>query len=221
MPLGMFVNPLPGLKASHLLQFDFPSDYRAPDTYPNINIEAPGIEQMYGKLGTPAKEQGHPSLCEQSPVEAEDPNTYPFQDQVVDIDRCVVVHHTARLSGSFARFLASENYQSIVRLDAQPITSGGALIRLTGATGIVATLRPQTPAKNVWFWQNPTTREELIFTANIEFNPRRVGLQAENVYKLIARWEFYDRSITPAERMPISGFDETVAFEVIARTANL
>jgi len=221
MALGMFVNPLPGLKAAHLLQFDFPADYYAPGTLPNINIEAPGVEQMYGKLGTPVKEQGHPLLREQTPAEEEDPNVRPYQDQVVDIDRNVIIYHTARLSGSFARFLANSNYQSVVRLDAHPITAGGGLVRLTGVTGIVSSLQPQAPARNVWYWQNPSTRSELLYTAAIEFNPRRVGLQAENVYKLIARWEFYDRSITPAERMPISGFDETVAFEIIAQTADL
>lgn len=217
MPLGMFVNPLPSLKVSHLLLFDFPADYRASGTLPNVNIAAPALEQMYGKLGTPAKEQGHPLLREQRAPEQEDPNMPPYQDQIIDIDRKAIIYHTGRLSGTLVKYLANSQYQSIVRFDAHPLT-GGAQVKIKD---IVSPLTPGASAANVWFYRNPATRDELLYTATVEFDPRRVGLVAGNIYKLVVRWEFRDLGITPNERMPISGFDETVAFEVSEATVNL
>ncbi len=219
MPLGMFVNPLPKLTADHLLQFDFPCDakdlYCAPTAYPNIDLSAPGIEQLYGMLGTPKKEQGHPFICEQTPVEQEDPTS---QDQVIDIDRKAIICHTGRLSGSLVRFLACDHIQSIVKVVAQPLTSNGPVVDIQRLTSVLA---PQTPANNVWFWKNPKTRDELLYTVYVNFDPCKVGLEAENVYKLILRWEFYDLGGNCKERLPISGFDETVSFEVISQTVTV
>jgi hypothetical protein len=220
----MFVNPLPNLKASHLLQFDYPADKAKPEDYvapkltPNINIEALGIEQMYGLLGTPSKEQGHPCLYEVFPGEAEDPTVAPYQDQIIDIDREAIICHTGRLSGSFVRFLACDHIKSIVKVVAQPLTSNGNVVQIATLN---STLEPKAPAANVWFWKNPATRDELLYTAFVKFDPCKVGLLAENVYRLILRWEFVDTGIKPNERLPISGFDETVSFEVINRTVNL
>jgi hypothetical protein len=220
----MFVNPLPNLKASHLLQFDYPADkakpkdYVAPNLTPNLNIEAFGIEQMYGSLGTPGKEQGHPCLYEVLPVEAEDPNVAPYQDQIIDIDRKAIICHTGRLSGSFVRFLACDHIRSIVRVVAHPLTNNNGVVQIATLT---SSLEPKAPAANVWFWKNAATRDELLYTAYVQFDPRQAGLRPENVYRLILRWEFVDTGITPNERLPISGFDETVSFEVINRTVNL
>lgn len=225
MPLGMFVNPLPTLKAEHLLQFDFPCDakdpYCAPNAYQNIDLSAPGIEQLYGLLGTPKKEQGHPFICEASPLEPEDPNVAPYQDQVIDIDRRAVICHTGRLSGSMVRFLACDHIQSIVKVVAQPLTFNGPVVEIKKLT---STLAPQAPAPNVWFWKNPKTRDELLYTVRVDFHPGDIGavsLEPENVYKLVLRWEFYDLGSNCKDRLPISGFDETVSFEVIKQTANL
>lgn len=219
MPLGMFVNPLPKLSADHLLQFDFPCDAKDPycskDAYPNIDLTAPGIEQLYGLLGTPKKEQGHPFICEETPVEQEDPSA---QDQVIDIDRKAIISHTGRLSGSMVRFLACDHIQSIVKVVAQPLTSNGPVVEIQK---LVSTLAPKPEANNVWFWKNPKTREELLYSAYVEFDPKAKGLEAENVYKLVLRWEFYDLGASCKERLPISGFDETVAFEVISQTVTV
>lgn len=220
MPLGMFVNPLPSLKAEHLLQFDFPVDkdkYCAPSTAPNINLAAPGIEELYGKLGTPKMEQGHPFMCEYKP-EAEDPNVSPYQDQVIDIDRKAVICHTGRLSGSMVRFLACDHIKSIIKVVAQPLTFNGNVVEIAK---LVTSLAPQAAAPNVWFWKDAPKRDELLYSVYVKFDPCKVDLKAENVYKLILRWEFVDTGITPNERLPISGFDETVAFEVIQQTVNL
>lgn len=220
MPLGMFVNPLPSLKADHLLQFDFPANedqYCAAPAKPNINLAAPGIEELYGKLGTPKMEQGHPFMCEYKP-ETEDPNISPYQDQVIDIDRKAVICHTGRLSGSMVRFLACDHIRSRIKVVAQPLTFNGEVVKIDE---LQASLAPQSKAVNVWFWKDALKRDELVYSVYVKFDPCKVGLKAENVYKLILRWEFVDTGITPNERLPISGFDETVAFEVIKQTVEL
>ena len=216
--MHMSINPLPNLKVSHLLLFDYPADYHAKGTLPNINIEPPGIEQMYGKLGTPAKEQGHPLIKEAKP-EAEDPAVRPFQDQTLDIDRKVLINHTGRLSGSFVRYIANDKCASIVKLYATPVAP---------ATGISLPideqkqpLTPQTDAANVWYWRNATDRNELLYTVQAEFKPKDKGFKPEVVYTLVSKWEFWDYSGDRAERMPISGFDEGVTFEIISATQNL
>lgn len=216
MPLGMFVNPLPDLRARHLLMFDFPADYRTLGVLPNINIAAPGIEQMYGLLGTPAKQQGHPVIKER-PIEDEDPRTPPYQDQIIDIDQRAAIYHTGRLSGVLAKFLAQDRYESRIRFDALPLTIAGAPIPIRT---INASLAAQPESVNVWYFRD-ATQQELMFHARVFFNPASVGLTAGNLYKLTVRWEFWDKNSTPNLRMPISGFDETVAFEVSEATINL
>jgi len=219
MPLGMFVNPLPKLTADHLLQFDFPCDkkdpYCAPGTFQNIDLTAPGIEQLYGLLGTPKKEQGHPLICEEAPVEQEDPYS---QDQIIDIDRKAIICHSGRLSGNMVRFLACDHVKSTVKIVAQPQTTNGPVVSIDQRT---VSLVPQAGAPNVWFWKDANKRDELLYTAYVEFDPKAKGLEAENVYKLILRWEFYDHGGKCKERLPISGFDETVAFEVISQTVTI
>lgn len=219
MPLHSFVNPLPDLRVRHLLQFDYPADYHARGCLPNINIEAPGAEAMYGPLGTPPKQQGHPCIRERFP-EAEDPRIRPYQDQVLDIDRPIQINHTGRLSGSFVRYIAHDPYFSIVKVYVDPVApAGGPPILLNENR---ERLTPQTNAANVWYWNNPASRNELMCTAHIVIpNPRAAGLRPEQVYKLVCKWEFWDYSGQARERMPISGFDEAVGFEVIQATENL
>jgi hypothetical protein len=219
MPLSSFVNPLPDLRVRHLLQFDYPADYHAPRCLPNINVEAPGAEAIYGLLGTPPKEQGHPCIREQRP-EAEDPRIRPYQDQVLDIDRPIQINHTGRLSGSFVKYIAHDPYFSVVKIYVDPVAPAGSPpIRLSQNQ---EKLKPQAQAPNVWYWNDPATRNELLYTAHVVIqNPRAAGLRPEQVYKLVCKWEFWDESGQRRERMPISGFNEAVAFEVIAATENM
>ena len=224
MPMQSFVNPLPNLRVSHFLQFDFPVAqrlYSAPwPCLPNANLEPPGTEYLYGKLGTPKQEQGHPCLRELPFPEGEDPGWPYYHDQVLDLDRGISFNHTGRLSGSFVKYLAHDQYQSIVKMSAHPVTSGGSVINID------STQKPLTPAAagpNVWFWKDEKARNELIYTAHINLDPDEVAakFKPENVYKLVCRWEFWDYSTRERARMPISGFDEAVAFEVIHRTDNM
>jgi hypothetical protein len=219
MPMQSFVNPLPGLNVRHLLQFDFPADYCAANTKPNINIAPPGIEEMYGKLGTPPKEQAHPFMREWPKPEPEDPSIPPLQDQTVDIDRKVEISHTARLSGTFVKYIANSPYHSVVDFYAIPIAPGsGSPISLFHKE---QALTPMSNAPNVWYWAPPNSRTELLYTAQVIFDPKQARLVSEQVYKLLCKWAFWDHSGTSKERMPISGFDEAVTFEVIQRTEDM
>lgn len=214
MPLGMFVNPVPGLHAKHYLQFDFPvhgHEYAAQHTRPNIDLLAPAIEQLYGKLGTPEREQGNPFMAEYRP-EIEDPRVYPYQDQIVDIDREVTIYHTGRLSGSFVPFIANNQFESTVRIDAIQNQSATTVSIDTIAQG----LTPGANQRNTWFWLNNPNKyaPELIFTACTKFCPQEKGLIAGELYKLNIRWEFRYLGYKKPIRTGISGFDETVAFQV-------
>lgn len=219
MATGMWVNPLPRLYAHKLLQFDFPVKYRAKRCFPNVNVEDPEIEELYGKLGTPPMHQGHPCIMETYP-ESEDPSKYypPFQDQIIDIDRSATINHTGRLSGSFVKFLASEKFKSTVRIDASPLTYNGAVVPI--AT-IDRSLAPVAEAANAWYWKEAKKRQELLFTAHIRFDPYEKGLKAGEVYKLITRWEFWDVGVKPYERMPMAGFSEVISFQVSEPTQNI
>ncbi len=225
MALQMFVNPLPGLRVQNFLQFDYPCnpenywEYRAKNCLPNINIEPPGLEQLYNKIGNPRMEQGHPCIREWPWGEEEDPRWRPYQDQVLDIDREINIDHTGRLSGSFVKYIAHDPYFSIVKFFAHPIApTGGSTLTINETT---RSLTPAAENPNVWFWKDPSTRNELLYTAHITFDPKKAKLESETVYKLICKWEFWDQSGGAQERMPISGFDEAVTFEVISPTKKM
>ena len=81
-------------------------------------------------------------------------------------------------------------------------------------------MTPQSQAPNVWYWNDPATRNELLYTAHVLVDPRAARLRPEQVYKLVCKWEFWDESGQRRERMPISGFNEAVGFEVISATQN-
>lgn len=221
-----FVNPSPNTPLSHVLAFDFPvreGEYRATDCLANINIDAPAIEQLYGQLGDPAREQGHPCIREyalagQEAVEEEDPNVAPYQDQVVDIERGIQIDFTGRLSGSFAKYLASDNFYSKVRMFAHPLAPAeGSPVEVYNE---LKSLNPVASAPNVWFWKDPVAKKELLYTAHARFSATDY-LEAEQVYKLVVKWEFYEKDGECGKRMPISGFDEAVSFEVIGNTITL
>lgn len=222
-----FVNPSPNMPLGHVLAFDFPvreNEYRAASCLANINLRAPVTEKLYGLLGNPGREQGHPCIREyglagQLAVEPEDPGFEPYQDQVVDIERGIKIDHTGRLSGSFARYLACDRFYSKVRIFAHPLApdEGNPVLLYEK----IVSLEPATTsAPNVWFWKD-ASRQELLYTAHAEVIARD-KLKEEQVYKLITKWEFYEKvNQQRSERMPISGFDEAVTFEVIGEAQTL
>lgn len=240
----MFVNPAPGMTVQRFLSFDFPckdpgegvelpgppGGYRSTGgAYGNVNLHAPGIEQLYGPFGVPALEQGHPFMKE-LPAEAEDPATL---DLVLDIDQKIQINHTGRLSGSLVRLLASKPQFSTIEASAlavapvDPTTSSIVLFSRSDW------LTPQPEAPNVWFWLAGSTSHELLYTVHAVIDPRALDFDPEATYKLVMRWKFWRYTGTPipaappatddpkVERLPISGFDEAIAFEVIRATVSV
>jgi len=202
---------------NHVLIFDFPVGYHATGTRPNQDYnQTPAKEALYGLVGVPAKEQGHPHISEEFPPEAEDAAS---QDQIVDADRRIVICHTGRLSGSFAQYLAHDGYVSRIKVYAHPLTGGGAPILLHTHN---VDLQPQPQAPNVWYWRNPATLAELLQSVRVDVDAGAAGLDREEVYKLVSKWEFWDvRRPGNERRMPISGFDDAVSFNVINATQNV
>ena len=215
MPLQSFVTPLPELRVRHLLQFDFPAEYHADGTFPNVHIVPPAIEEMFGRLGTPAMEQAHPSISDYRPGN-EDSRNSRQPCLTVDIDQRTQICHTARLSGHFVKYIAKSTYRSIVEIYGVPVApSIGSPIPLYREE---RPLEAREGGPNAWHWKEPAARMELIYTAQAVFTPRDKGFQAEQICKLVCKWGFWDYSAAAKERMPISGFDEAVTFEVIQRT---
>jgi hypothetical protein len=218
MALQSFVTPLPQWRVHHLLQFDFPAEYHAKGTLPNIKVEPPAIEEMYGKLGTPPMEQAHPSILEYRPGYA-DAKSASHQFQTLEIDHTIQISHTARLSGHFVKYIAKSQYHSLVQIYAFPIApSVGSPITLYNED---RRLEGRTDGPNAWYWKDPDARMELIHTAQAIIDPKEKGFQTEQIYKLVCKWAFWDCSGTAKERMPISGFDEAVTFEVIQKTKEM
>lgn len=220
-----FVNPVPGIPIWKWLCFDYPVDYRTPQCLPNLQPkfgpEVPAIEDIYGKIGVPAKSQGFPIMREYPYPEQEDPNIQPMHDQIIDIDRAAVIDHTGRLSGSFVRYLVQDNHKSLVKMYVDPLTNGGNPMLLWDS-GYVP-LVPGSKAPNRWYWNDPNTRQELIFTAHAQIEKSRwqtLNLKP-GIYKLIINWEFWDFKQNSKERMPMSGFCEALTFELSDATANL
>jgi hypothetical protein len=215
MPLQSYVIPLPQLRVGHLLQFDFPADYHSTGAVPNSKTEPPAIEEMYAKLGTPAKDQAHPAILEHRPG-TEDSRNAAHQFQTLDIDLKIQICHTGRLSGNFVKYIAKSPYHSIVEIFAVPIApSIGNPIPLYHEE---RKLEARNDGANAWHWKDPAERMELIYTAQAIIDPRDKGLQPEQIYKLVSKWGFWDYSGVSKERMSISGFDEAVTFEVIEKT---
>lgn len=240
-----FVNPSPNLSIQRVLFFDFPaegtaeinaaSSYRASGTQPNYNLVATGQESLYGPLGNPPLEQGHPFMREAGFLgpggEAEDPTSV---DQIVDLDRGMELCHTGRLSGSLVPLLASKPHYSIVKIEALGV--GGPAIgnSVIIDAGTPRWLEPAASAPNVWFYKTGSATNELLYSAYklISQPIGQIGLQAESVYKLVYHWEFWRDTGTdpkpaspdinrPKARLPISGFDESIAFQVITGTSSI
>lgn len=239
-----FVNPSPYWRVTRLLFFDFPClgsdpvDYTIPGAYratapapgcsPNINLAATETQLVYGAggppepglfpggrigLGTPPCQQGHPFMKEFPSPEVADP---PTVDQIVDIDRGLQIDHTARLSGGLVQFIANDSFRSEVEVSALPVTNGGPGFQL--CPPIVRTLAPKPMKPNEWFWR-PTGRNELLFSAQVVIQPGGmpgIGFVREQTYKLVYQWKFW--YAPTGQRMPISGFDEAIAFQVISQT---
>lgn len=223
--MNTFVNPVPGIPIVKWLCFDYPVNYRTRNCLPNLEArfgpEKPAIEDVYGQLGVPAKSQGFPSMREYPYPELEDPNLTPMQDQILDLDRDAVIDHTGRLSGSFVKYLVQDNHKSLVKMHVTSLTGGGNPI-LIWESGLVA-LVPVAQAPNVWYWKDPATRAEMVFTAqaHIEKSRWRALNLKPGIYKLIVNWEFWDFKNNGKERMPISGFCEALTFELSAGTVDL
>jgi hypothetical protein len=261
MPV-QFVNPVPHMEAGSILCFDFPcGDPQRPDisieqpsfrvgsdtyvaysdpadhrVWGNVNLRSPATEALYGKLGRPAREQGHPFLKEFDLAEQEDPASEVFHDQIVDIDRGIQINHTGRLSGDFATFFASKPFFSTILVSAvavAPVQPATASIQLEN---FINWLTPMGEAPNVWYWRMGIRDRELMFTADVRLAPGQVIFEPEAVYKLVFRWKFWkytgadpapDTPPDPAgggtdfARLGISGFDEAIAFEVSSPTHEL
>lgn len=233
--MDTFVNPIPGIRLDKMFSFDFPlatkwDEYRISGCKKNIDLnqpngpvdiptsEVPTQEGIYGKLGVPARNQGFPSMAEYPYPEAEDPYAH---DQIIDIDRAASFDHTGRLSGSFVKYLIQQNHVSNVKITVVPLTNGGNPILLwqSGDVGLV----PQPKAPNVWYWEDPNSRNELIFTAHAIVQPadwKRLKMEP-GIYNLIINWEFWAINGNRRERMPVSGFDESMTFELSAPTIDL
>ncbi|MBN2093687.1 hypothetical protein JW964_28965 [candidate division KSB1 bacterium] len=219
--MDTFVNPLPGMTIDKWLGFDYPVGIWTRKCHGNINLlhsrEKPTTGALFDKLGYPRRDQGYPCMYEFWP-EDEDPWRH---DQIVDIDRKACFDHTGRLSGSFVKILTHfPNHVSRVTMHAVPLTNGGGGISLFD-TGLIS-LTPGSNGPNQWYWYNAQTEQELIFTAHAEIDVKDWTAKGmtPGIYNLIIKWEFWDRSSQNAKRLPISGFDESMTFELSAPTSN-
>ncbi len=232
--MDTFVNPIPGIRLDKALCFDFPlgttsKEYRTPGCNRNVDLtqptgpgrtpssEVPAMEGVYGLLGTPKRNQGFPCIGEYPNPEAEDPSPH---DQIIDIDREATFDHTARLSGNFVKYLVQANHQSVVKMTMVALTQNIPPLPLWNS-GLIS-LIPMTKGPNVWYWENPATRTELIFTAHaviLRNRWRELGIKP-GIYKLVINWEFWDIEGGRKERMPISGFDESMSFELSDATVD-
>ena len=233
--MDTFVNPIPGISLRKWVSFDFPlgkkrHEYQTDGCKKNVDLfgdfrkptsEVPTQEGLYGKLGSPRRYQGFPNMGEVRP-EAEDPFG---PDQIIDIDRPAYIDHTARLSGSFVKSLAHfPGYVSIVKMHIVPLTQGNGTPVQIYNSGPVS-LAPVTgkPA-NKWYWEDLASEHELVCTAHNVLTPgawRQYNLKA-GIFNLVINWEFWDNSNpSKSKRLPMSGFDESVSFELSDKTVNL
>jgi hypothetical protein len=229
----MFVNPLPGVKVEKFLAFDFPSvpltgggnEYEGEAFLGNTFLpDLPAVQELYNRLGNPPRDQGKPKIRERDP-EAEDPSGPQTHDQVLDIDNAIQINHTGRLSGDLIKLLFGHckcDFYSEIVVTATNVKDNTApsITLATRCDPVIA--KPK--AKNVWFFKNPATKQELVFTLDkIIDDPYTAGLRAENVYKMIIEWKFWTackdpENEKPRTRLPISGYDESLSFEVISAT---
>ncbi len=199
-----------------MIQFDFPSEYHDTGSMSTIKVDLSEGEEMYGLLDTP--KQGYPLIRQYPTPEQDHLSIAPLNDQVFEIDHPIIFEHTGRLHGSLLKYLARSECKSKIKMYAAPISVAGDN---TGSVllGLIETpLTPAPKGPNIWFWKDLVTMDELVFRAQLMVSPREVGLQAGIVYRLVVRWEFLDESVSPPKRLPISGFNASVVFEVISET---
>jgi len=232
--MDTFVNPVPGISLNKWIGFDFPlatnvKEYQTIGCQKNVDLfgevqkpssEVPGHEAVYGRFGNPKRYQGFPCMGESVP-EPEDPSGH---DQIIDIDRPAYINHTARLSGSFVKsFAYIPGYVSIVKMHVVGLTNGdGSPVQIYQVP--IALTPWAVKVANKWYWEDSAKEQELICTVHRVLNPgdwTQLGLKP-GIYNLIINWEFWDKS-DPAKpkRLPISGFDEAVSFELSAATTIL
>lgn len=204
---------------------------------PNLNLAATATQLVYGAggppepglfpggaigLGTPPCQQGHPFMKEHPGPQPADPGSV---DQIVDITHGLQVDHTARLSGSLVQFMANNSFESEVEISVLPVTAISVpAVAFPLAPVIVSPLAPQPLGQmdpNAWFWRGgagPNADNELLFSAQViiaQGGLPAVGFQEEMTYKLVYQWRFFYQTPGAArQRMPISGFDEAIAFQV-------
>jgi len=220
--MDTFVNPLPGMSIFKILGFDFPAhpDYHAKDCPPNLNPprggpEAPGVEDIYGRLGYPRREQGFPLIREAVP-EGEDPKIEPCHDQIVDKDREWLIFHTARLSGSFVEYIVQSNHKSRIKIHAHPLDSDNPTVQLYDREITLEATAGQAP--NTWFWLHTN---ELLCTVRAAI-PKDWNGMVPGIYRLVVNWEFWKYKDTKTKvRMPMSGFCSAISFELTPGTSDL
>ncbi len=234
--MDTFVNPSKGITLEKWFAFDFPIPENGPTKEPeyktklaaggfchlNVDLthssEKPAHESVYDKYGNPLRNQGFPCIYETSPQAGHgDPTEH---DQIIDITTEACIDHTGRLSGSFVKWLeGNKEYQSRTRFHIHPLTFGSGaptLLYQTNWVPLVATPEEE----NVWYWEDPSTEQELIFTAHTVIKPSfwkdNPDIAHEGVFKLVVSWEFWNRKDPEKPiRMPISGFDESMSFQLI------
>lgn len=223
--MSTFVNPLPGTPIFKWIGFDFPADtrYRAKGCLPNLNPkkgpEAPMVEDVYGRLGYPPMEQGFPIMREHPYPEEEDPKLWPFHDQIIDRDREACIWHTGRLSGSFAKYIVQSDHKSLIKMHANPIDHSGPIVPLYNEE---KELVPQTPLPDQWFWLDPKTESELLYTARAIIGKDTYRKMEPGIYTLVVNWEFLDyKKGGPPATMPMSGFCDEITFKLTPGTKNL
>ncbi len=230
----LWLNPLPKQPIGSFLCFDFPADkapllfgshpYCSTNGAPNVDFATEEIESLYGNLGVPERPQAQPRIYE-LPQGTGDPGLKKH-DQMIDVDHQIIINHTARISGDFIPWLINPKFQMLITVDALPETTAATPINLSTIT---IPLEPQAENVNVCFWRNPAAGNparpdprfppELLMNIKLEGKTcKEYGLKPEELYKLMIRWSlWYTYDKKTKERVPVGGFTETEAFQVITK----
>lgn len=197
------------LNVNKIGMFDFPCGIQTKDCLGNVDPGTPLMEELYGKLGSPGREQGLPVIKETSP-EPEDPKMKPYIDAILDINHPISIFHTGRLSGSMVIELADNTHFSKVKVHAVPYKHGDA-VRIFEEE---KTLEPKPQTANEWYW---LSENELVYTLSTTFRPtaRETKLEVGEVYRLLIEWEFSHLVAGRGRHNePFSGFDDSISFKV-------
>jgi hypothetical protein len=206
------LNPVGPMGITKFGSFDFPLGLQADTCKGNVDPgpHLPLIEEWYGKMGTPPRQQGWPCIMEHQPG-VEDPGVAPWIDLLIHDKKRALIFNTGRLSGDMALELADDTHNSVVTVHAVPYKTGNAVPLYNKSV----TLQPQpTKAPDVWFWHSET---ELIYTLMVDFVPEAKKLAVGEVYKLLVEWEFYHTIPANGKKHlePFAGFDDSITFKII------